>query len=310
MPRFSIVVPAYNAETTLRETLDSVLAQDYGDWECIVVDDGSTDSTAKISEEYCRADDRFRLVRQENKGTSGAYRSGVAAASAELIAICSADDLLLPNYLSTMDACIGRNLGFDIYSCNGEVFYCSSGERQIAYSGPEWSDELSFTFDMLTERCFFGVGAVFRKTLYDLTGGHRMGAYLDDYDLWLRALAKGALHRYTPEVLATYRVWESQKSADPAGMIEARIATFRYLLEHESLQPEQKESLRGAIERNQRSMENYLFGQQAARLHRTAESLFGSRGADRVLRAIHSVSGATRPLRKALMRAGRVWARK
>lgn len=120
-PRFSIVVPACNAENTLAETLDAVKAQSFADWECVVVNDGSTDGTKNLAESCGTMDARIRVTTQANQGMAGAYNTGVRAARGRYIVICSADDLLLPDHLSVMDGAIQSNPGYGIYSSNGET---------------------------------------------------------------------------------------------------------------------------------------------------------------------------------------------
>ncbi|WP_299928839.1 glycosyltransferase family A protein [uncultured Pelagimonas sp.] len=98
MPTASIVVPAYNATRTLPETLRSLLCQTYRDFEIIVVDDGSTDQTAQIAEQFAN-DPRLRIVRQTNRGLAGARNSGIAAARGAYVGFCDADDLWVPHKL-------------------------------------------------------------------------------------------------------------------------------------------------------------------------------------------------------------------
>lgn len=81
----SIVIPAYNAAPFLRECLDSVRAQSFTDWEAVVVDDGSTDSTPDITQAYADADSRFRLLRKPNGGLSSARNHGVAHSTGEWV---------------------------------------------------------------------------------------------------------------------------------------------------------------------------------------------------------------------------------
>lgn len=99
MPYASIVVPAYNAEATLFETLASLSAQTFRDFEVVVVDDGSTDTTPHVARLRARGDARIRLVRQINRGLAGARNSGIAAATGEVIGFCDADDLWRPEKL-------------------------------------------------------------------------------------------------------------------------------------------------------------------------------------------------------------------
>jgi glycosyltransferase involved in cell wall biosynthesis len=96
MPCFSVIIPAYNRARFLPECLDSVLAQTFTDWECIVVDDGSTDGTRELVAEYVRRDARFRYHWQENAGASAARNAGIALATGEWIVFLDSDDRLLP----------------------------------------------------------------------------------------------------------------------------------------------------------------------------------------------------------------------
>jgi len=246
--RFSIVIPAYNAEASIAETLDAVLAQSCDRWECIVVDDGSTDATARVVEGYTTGDSRVRLLSQRNQGTAGAYNTGVTAAAADLIVICSADDLLAPTHLAEMLALTQRAPEHGIYSCNGDYLE-PSGSRRPFYEGPEWSVERSLSFEQVLERCFFSVGATYRREVFDLVGGYRPGVFGEDYDFWLRAMARGVTHRYTPETLAVHRLSATQKSADLVRVLESDVSTMRNLIEDGWATGDQVTVVEAAIER-------------------------------------------------------------
>ncbi|MFJ5926866.1 glycosyltransferase family 2 protein [Kitasatospora sp. NPDC092948] len=95
-PRLSIVVPVYNVERYLAECLDSIAAQTFTDFECVLVDDGSTDRSAAVAERYTARDPRFRLVRQPNRGLGAARNTGVRrlADGTEYLAFVDSDDTL------------------------------------------------------------------------------------------------------------------------------------------------------------------------------------------------------------------------
>lgn len=95
----SIIVPAFNAEKTLAETLTSLQAQTCAEFEVIVVDDGSTDATAAVAARFCN-DPRFRVVHQKNRGLAGARNTGIACAQGGVVAFCDADDLWEPEKLA------------------------------------------------------------------------------------------------------------------------------------------------------------------------------------------------------------------
>lgn len=274
MPRFSVVVPAYNASATLGETLDAILAQGFEDWECVVVDDGSTDETAAIARAYAEGDPRFRLIRQENTGTAGANNAGVTGSAADLLVICAADDFLLPDHMRVMDSVISDNPEYGIYSSNGDYLDHDSGERRVVYSGDEWQTQRSLTFEDVLESCFYSVGATYRRSVYDQAGGFRSAVYVDDYDLWLRAMAAGVRHYYTPRVLSVHRASSFQQSANVDRVARADIGAFQYLLENRLVGPEQIPAVERAIATREQAIE---MRQRQAWESRTAERLAGVR---------------------------------
>lgn len=95
----SIIVPAFNVEKTITETLDALLVQTYSDFEIIIVDDGSTDGTARIANTFAQSP-RVKVVRQVNRGLAGARNTGIAAAQGEFIGFCDADDIWVPEKLA------------------------------------------------------------------------------------------------------------------------------------------------------------------------------------------------------------------
>ena len=105
MPEVSVIVPVYNVESYLPECLDSILAQSFRDYELILVDDGSTDKSGAICEEYAEKDGRIRVLRQSNKGQSAARNLGVAESKSKLLCFIDSDDavnpVLLESFLST-----------------------------------------------------------------------------------------------------------------------------------------------------------------------------------------------------------------
>ncbi|MBO5563958.1 MAG: glycosyltransferase family 2 protein [Bacteroidales bacterium] len=103
----SLVIPVYNAERHLEMCLSSVLAQSYPDWECILVDDGSTDSSAGICDSYARKDRRFKVIRQKNRGVSAARNAGLGEIHGENCCFVDADDWMEPPFLERMVAAAG-----------------------------------------------------------------------------------------------------------------------------------------------------------------------------------------------------------
>ncbi len=106
-PEISIIIPAYNAERWLAETIRSVLAQSHTNWELIIVNDGSTDDTLRVA--YSFEDHRIQVVDQTNAGVSAARNAGLAASKGTYISLLDADDVMLPSNLSAKLACLKKH---------------------------------------------------------------------------------------------------------------------------------------------------------------------------------------------------------
>lgn len=98
----SIIIPVYNVEPYLEQCLSSVAAQSFSDWECIVVDDGSTDGSGAICDLWAKRDSRFRIVHQENAGVSAARNRGLELAQGKWINFIDSDDWVDTDYLKVM----------------------------------------------------------------------------------------------------------------------------------------------------------------------------------------------------------------
>lgn len=251
MTLFSIVVPAYNAVDTLNETLDAVLDQTFGDWQCIVVDDGSADGTRDLADEYAQRDPRLSVISQANRGTGGAYNTGVRSATGLWVSVCSADDLLLPAHLEVMARALETNPDRDIFSCNG-YYLAPDGARQLAYADEAARAPRSWSLRDVFKRCFFSVGACYRRSLFDSTRGYREGVYGEDYDFWLRAMAGGATHLYIPDALAVHRTSPTQKSANHVRAFESDVMSLQGVLTSGALSWGERRAARAAINARRR----------------------------------------------------------
>jgi len=121
-PLVSIIVPCFNYGHYLSDTLDSILAQHFGQWECIVVDDGSTDNTAAISEAYVGRDARIRYVHQANAGLSAARNAGLAVAQGRYIQLLDADDGIAPGKLELQCVYLDEHPEADLVYGNAMFF--------------------------------------------------------------------------------------------------------------------------------------------------------------------------------------------
>lgn len=247
MPRFSVVVPAYNAENTLVETLEAIRSQLFRDWECIVVNDGSLDGTGGIADSYALHDSRFRVISQRNSGSAGAYNSGVSEAKGKLIVMCSADDILLPDHMAKMSEFITDEIKYDIYSTNGFFWRSETHSLELVYPKGTRDVVMSLTLADVIERCFYSVGTTYKRNLFFLNSGYRNGVFGEDYDFWLRAMAKGARHRYMPNALSLHRVSACQKSADREREYQSDIRLITDLVNSSILSPNELQIAKKSI---------------------------------------------------------------
>ena len=108
MPLFSVIVPVYNVEPYIRDCLDSILLQTYEDYEVVLIDDGSTDKSGDICEEYAKSYDKVRVIHKENGGLVSARQSGVCESHGEYCVALDSDDWIKPSYLSEFAQVISR----------------------------------------------------------------------------------------------------------------------------------------------------------------------------------------------------------
>lgn len=272
-PRFSVTIPAYNAEATLAETVASVRAQTFSDWDLVICDDGSTDGTLALAQEMAVADPRIRVVTQANRGSGGAYNTGVREARADLLVMLSADDLLLPDHLAAMNALVAGHPEASVFTCNG-YYELPDGTRETANPQVAWADPSRCTLQELLRACWYGVGAAYRRAVFDAVGGFREDIYAEDYLFWLLALAHGFEHRHTGEELSVHRRDGVQKSARAIAMREADAVAIRAVIDSRLLGDDDLTAARSSLARLER---NLLLRRSAHRLLGpvTAERLIG-----------------------------------
>ena len=122
-PKVSIIIPVFNNEKFLTRCLDSIIAQSYDDWECILVDDGSSDNSGMICEDYAKKDNRLRVIHQKNAGVSIARNVGLDASYGEWICFVDSDDWIDNNLISELLSCAEKNDAEVVVSGNKRVDY-------------------------------------------------------------------------------------------------------------------------------------------------------------------------------------------
>lgn len=248
-PHFAIVMPAYNAALTVAQSIESVLAQTWQDWELVIVDDGSGDDTYAVACAAAENDSRIRVYRQANRGPGPARGAAADATTAPYLCRLDADDLYYPEYLETFAAFMGEHPGYDIYSCNADSL-SPDGSRGLVRPAAEGGDgpRSWILEEMLQDNMIFSM-AVMTRDIYAKVGGFREGVDVEDYDFWLRAMVRGARHIYNPAVLGLYRLHPRQMTANPM-LLESQVSVMYEMVRNRSLTDRERDVARESLGRS------------------------------------------------------------
>ncbi len=204
-PTFSVIIPCWNAAATLRDTLESLKAQDCQDWDAIVIDDGSTDSTADIIAEYCEKDVRFSTLKGNRAGPSAARNvAGLVRSKATYLAFLDSDDLWLPNKLSLTLAAFKRNAKIDgLYAQIS--FFRNSPDQPETYSTVYKRALRPIDFLRDNPVCTMSNLVLKRSVFQSLGGFDESIVHNEDVELLVRATAKRAVIESVNAHLVSYR---------------------------------------------------------------------------------------------------------
>jgi glycosyltransferase involved in cell wall biosynthesis len=148
-PLVSIVIPLYNKEEYILQALQSIQKQTLSSWECIIIDDGSTDSSVEIVIQFIRQDqERFSLIRQKNSGPSTARNSGINLAKGKYVAFLDADDIWLPTKLMTQVNFMEKNPNVFLTLTNYIVFDCTNNVKLKAIRARNPINQIKRWLDM------------------------------------------------------------------------------------------------------------------------------------------------------------------
>ena len=231
-PKLSIIVPANNAESFIGETVASIMAQRFKAWECILVDDGSTDATYLEAQRAVGGDTRFRLIRQSRGGASKARNRGFLESlpSTIYISFMDADDVWLPEALSTLvdrleenPETVGAHGLAELIDKNGLPIkagdFSAFGRRRLGYSEGkiiEWPLSSPTVFETLvwTGPVYPPGLLVARREVYERVGLYDLRLrHCEDWDMCLRLSRMGPIE-FVNEVLLHYRRHDSNLSLD------------------------------------------------------------------------------------------------
>jgi glycosyltransferase involved in cell wall biosynthesis len=230
MPAVSVIMPAYNVEPYLAEAIDSVLAQTYSDFELVIVDDGSTDSSRSIAERYRAAHPgRVTVVAQENRGLAGARNTALRVASGRVFALLDSDDGWAPTFLESQMRLL--DLHPDVAIVTGNALNrggAEDGRPVRPVPDPRPAPDL---VTILRDETAVFIMSLFRREVVDRVGGFDEGFRTnEDYDFWIRAAFAGFTFLRNPEPLGFYRRRGDSLSASDVRMLRGILRVYRKAL--------------------------------------------------------------------------------
>ncbi|NNE32936.1 MAG: glycosyltransferase family 2 protein [Winogradskyella sp.] len=194
----SVIIPCFNQGHFLDESLQSVISQTYSNWECIIVNDGSSDDTKAIAELWTKKDKRIKYLYQDNQGLSSARNLGISNAIGEFILPLDADDKIGKNYLELACYEFQQNEDLKVVYCEAKKF----GDTNELWNLPE------FSLYNLSRKNMIFCSALFRKKDWIAIGGFdvNMAHGWEDWEFWISMLKKGGLVKKIESVQFYYRV--------------------------------------------------------------------------------------------------------
>jgi glycosyltransferase involved in cell wall biosynthesis len=180
---FSVVIPCYNQAEFLATAINSVLEQRYQNWECILVNDGSTDQTSEVIKEYAARDPRIRFLEKVNGGLASARNAGIKMAKGEYILPLDADDRIGREYLLLAATALEKNSEIKVLYCEAELFGEASGKWELP----------AFSLNLLAQTNMIFCSAIYRKKDWEAANGYdpEMKFGFEDWEFWINLLKSG-----------------------------------------------------------------------------------------------------------------------
>jgi teichuronic acid biosynthesis glycosyltransferase TuaG len=222
----SIITPAWNAAAYIGETIASVRAQTFEDWQWLIVDDGSTDDTADVILAHAATDPRITLLQQPNAGPSAARNHAMRNATGRWFAFLDSDDVWQPRFLEAQLGVFRAHADTDLVTAtaiNRGGPFDGHPTRLFVTGRPVLTRE-----EMILDETSVFIMTVFRREIFETIGGFDESQWTsEDYDFWLRAAQAGFVFRKNPEPLAWYRVRGESLSRQRARMLAGLVTSYR-----------------------------------------------------------------------------------
>ncbi len=262
-PTVSIIIAAYNSAEYIGETVSSVFAQTFTDYELIIVNDGSTDATEQALEPFR---DRIIYLRQNNRGPAGARNTGLRQARGGYLALLDNDDLWEATYLEKMIAQLEGEPGTGLIYPNAVLFGAPRWEGKLFQEIYPSSQPVTFE-KLLTRECNVFASSLFRREIIQRFGmfDESLPKGVDDFDLWLRLAQRGVRFTFTTEPLVHYRKHHKALSMDALTMQRGGLTIYQKVLAAPETTPDQRALVEALIARQQAEINLLLVRQMIAK---------------------------------------------
>lgn len=222
----SVITPCYNGEKYIRETIDSVLKQNYKSWEMIIIDDGSTDNSRQIVKKYCELDKRIHLIEQKNSGSAAARNHGIREALGQYIALLDSDDVWYPNFLSEQIKFIKKKNSICVYSSYDKI-----GENSEIIHKPTIAKKQISINDMRKTNYVGCLTGLYDCSKYGKVYLHEeLNSIRDDYAFWYDIVCLDGKAYGNLKILAKYRVLKSSTTGNKMKLIKYQYLFYKNYL--------------------------------------------------------------------------------
>lgn len=254
-PTVSVIIPAYKVAPFIRETLDSVFAQTFTDFEAIVINDDSPD-TPQLEEALESYIGKIVYLKQSNRGAGAARNSGLRVACGEYVAFLDGDDVWLPDCLTEQLKLIRSDGGYDLAYADAINFSEQGYDNATNMSCNPSYGEVTFV-KLLCGECSIVTSTVLarREPIMRVGCFNERFVNSQDFDLWLRlARDAGARITYQQKVLARRRIYRGSLASDPLRSFAGELAVLNSMRERNDLTAAEREVLENTLRKRQATM--------------------------------------------------------
>jgi glycosyltransferase involved in cell wall biosynthesis len=233
-PLISVIIPTFNGAEFLEAACASVLWQSHTHWECIIVDDGSTDETPAVCKRLVEKDKRFKYVRQGNSGVGAARNTGIAKARGTFLQFLDDDDIIPADRFAACLSFLQNHPGIDVAYSDYVSHQAGKGfVRGLPAKMPAGDPFLALLLDLNVTFAILTHSWLFRRRVFeDIRFDVALGNQAEDQECWVRIAGKGFSFGYIDEVLAIYRYTPHSLASDEAVLLQRKIDVLEKYADH------------------------------------------------------------------------------